>query len=118
MLMKFHAPATTKEWLAQQAGALFSFHWLQAKRLFKAISHRRGIATLADADDRLLADIGLTRADVHHAMAEPFWRDPTITLGRRAGAARRPGSIHSLVREPTKAVGVGSPNPATMKAAA
>ena len=28
-------------------------------------------------DDRMLADIGLTRGDVRDAFSEPVWRDPT-----------------------------------------
>ena len=44
--------------------------------------HRRA----ADQDDCLLADIGLTRDDVRHAVAQPIWRDPTVTLQQRAGA--------------------------------
>ena len=118
MLMKSPTSVTAGERLAQQAGALFSFLWLHAKQFYTAIKHRRGIATLADLDDRLLADIGLTRNDLRHAMAEPYWRDPSETLRRRARPALRPGSIHSLVRQPTDAVGLGSPNSMTMKSAA
>ncbi|MDZ4738219.1 MAG: DUF1127 domain-containing protein [Rhodospirillaceae bacterium] len=32
---------------------------------------RRGLATM---DDRLLRDIGLTRADVKQELGKPFWR--------------------------------------------
>ena len=52
--------------------------------------------TLYRLDDRMLADIGLTRADVESALLEPVWRDPTrrlavIAVERRAAmrAARR-----------------------------
>lgn len=51
---------------------------------------------LARLDDRMLADIGLTRTDVGAAFSEPLWRDPTrrlavIAVERRAAvrAARR-----------------------------
>ena len=117
MLMKSSTPNIAGR-RAQQADGRFGLLWLRAKQLYRAIKHRRAIATLANRDDRLLADIGLTRADVHHAVAQPIWRDPTETLWRRATAARRPGSIHSLVRQPTNAVGSRSPNSATMKSAA
>ena len=49
-----------------------------------AIKHRRELAQLADRDDRMLADIGLTRGDLHDASSEPFWVDPTATLQKRA----------------------------------
>ena len=48
-----------------------------------AIKHRRELAQLADRDDRMLADIGLTRGDLYDASAEPFWVDPTPTLLER-----------------------------------
>jgi uncharacterized protein YjiS (DUF1127 family) len=118
MLMNSLAPTTAGRRLAQQADALFGFLWQRAKQLYRAIKHRREIATLANQDDHLLADIGLTRADVHHASAQPLGRDPTETLRRRAAAARRPGSIVGLFRQPTNAVDVASPNSAAMKAPA
>jgi uncharacterized protein YjiS (DUF1127 family) len=52
--------------------------------------NRRGLAALARIDERLLADIGLTRSDVLGALAEPFWRDPTQAMAQRnACRARR-----------------------------
>jgi uncharacterized protein YjiS (DUF1127 family) len=57
-------------------------------RLVVAIKHRRELAHLADFDDHMLADIGLTRTDLRDADAEPLWRDPTSMLARRA--AERP----------------------------
>jgi len=32
----------------------------------------------------MLADIGITRADVRDAFSEPFWDDPTALLRERA----------------------------------
>ena len=40
-------------------------------------------------DDRMLADIGLTRSDLRDAYAEPLWRDPTDVLAGRARDKRR-----------------------------
>lgn len=51
--------------------------------------HRNDAAALASFDDRMLADIGLTRADLNDALAEPLWRDPTSVLARRQGERRR-----------------------------
>lgn len=118
MLMKSSDPSTRGRWLAPQADALFGFLWQHAKQLYTTIKHRSEIASLAHQDDHLLADIGLTRADVHHAIAQPLWRDPTETLRHRAAAARRCGPFVGLLRQPANAVGVGSPNSAAMKAAA
>lgn len=89
MLMKSPMPMTAGQRLAHQADALLGFFWLQAMQFYKAIKHRRDIAPLADQDDRLLADIGLTRDDVRHSIAQPIWRDPSETLRRRAGSTER-----------------------------
>ena len=43
---------------------------------------------LAGLDDRMLADIGLTRGDVRDAYSEPVWRDPTAILVSRAHERR------------------------------
>ena len=43
---------------------------------------------LAGFDDRMLADIGLTRGDLRDAVSEPLWRDPTHVLVRRARERR------------------------------
>ena len=40
-------------------------------------------------DDRMLADIGLTRRDVREAFSEPIWRDPTDLLAERVAGRRR-----------------------------
>jgi uncharacterized protein YjiS (DUF1127 family) len=52
------------------------------------IKHRRELARLADLDDHMLADIGLTRSDLHAAYCEAFWRDPTGILERRISDRR------------------------------
>jgi uncharacterized protein YjiS (DUF1127 family) len=48
-----------------------------ARRIVVALKHRRELALLADLDDRMLADIGLTRSDLNAARSEPLWQDPT-----------------------------------------
>lgn len=50
--------------------------------------HRKGLAMLARFDDRALADIGLTRADLYDALAQRIWDDPTTMLERRRTARR------------------------------
>jgi uncharacterized protein YjiS (DUF1127 family) len=48
----------------------------------------RALSRLADLDDHMLADIGLTRSDLHAAYCEAFWRDPTGILERRISDRR------------------------------
>ena len=52
--------------------------------LAKALRHRREIKHLAEFDERMLADIGLTRSDVTSALDEPLTRNPSWVLVRRA----------------------------------
>src|SRR5690349_24646986 len=54
------------------------------KELARARRHRREANVLAGLDRRMLADIGITRADVRDAFSEPFWDDPTALLRERA----------------------------------
>ena len=54
------------------------------KRFADRLRNRRDAMRLADLDDRMLADIGLTRCDLRDAYAEPLWRDPTDVLVRRS----------------------------------
>ena len=58
------------------------------RRMADAWRHRHDAAALAGFDDRMLADIGLTRSDLNDALAEPLWRDPTSVLARRQGERR------------------------------
>jgi uncharacterized protein YjiS (DUF1127 family) len=52
--------------------------------LVKALRHRREIKHLAEFDDRMLRDIGLTRSDVSSALSEPLLRNPSWVLVRSA----------------------------------
>lgn len=63
--------------------------WL--KGLMVIWRHWRDAELLASFDHHMLADIGLTRADLHDAIAEPRWRDPTtlLDLRRQERLARR-----------------------------
>lgn len=59
------------------------------QNIARTMKHRRDARLLASLDDRMLADIGLTRSDLHDANAEPLWRDPTDLLAGRAGERRK-----------------------------
>jgi hypothetical protein len=43
---------------------------------------------LAGLDRRMLADIGINRADLRDAFSEPFWEDPTAVLRERVNDRR------------------------------
>jgi len=69
-------------------------YWL--KSLARAQRHRRQAKALAGLDRRMLADIGISRADLRDAFSEPFWEDPTALLRERAIERRlyRAGLAH------------------------
>ncbi len=54
----------------------------------RARRHRREVRVLAGLDSHMLADIGVTRADLRDAFSEPFWEDPTALLRERVGERR------------------------------
>lgn len=57
--------------------------------LAQALKHRGEIRHLAEFDDRMLKDIGLTRSDVSSALSEPLLRNPSRTLVRSAARHSR-----------------------------
>jgi uncharacterized protein YjiS (DUF1127 family) len=57
-------------------------HWI--KKLLRTRRHWHEARTLASLDRRMLADLGITRADLRDAFSEPFWEDPTALLRERA----------------------------------
>src|SRR6185369_12313292 len=77
--------------------------WL--KELARARRHRREANILAGLDRRMLADIGITRADVRDAFSEPFWDDPTALLRERALERRVSASVR-------RSAAVANSNPA------
>ncbi|KLK91207.1 hypothetical protein AA309_21260 [Microvirga vignae] len=95
------APVSTfpgSQILAQFARSLIS--------LAKAFKDRREVKNLAEFDERMLKDIGLTRSDVVSALAEPIHHHPSWVLVRcvgrpaevlRSTAARKPRPVVPLV---------------------
>jgi uncharacterized protein YjiS (DUF1127 family) len=53
-------------------------------RIIVAVKRRQVLTRLAELDDHLLADIGITRYDLSAADREPLMRDPTALLAQRA----------------------------------
>ena len=64
---------------------------------YVAWKNRRAFYRLGEMSDAELADIGLTRADLHVAIDVPFGRDPTAKL--RVIASDRADSIEDLARK-------------------
>lgn len=62
-------------------------HWIVEvlSAAVRLVRHRREAAQLLEMDDRKLADIGLSRSDVIHAMNGSLLHDPTRELSRFAG---------------------------------
>ena len=86
--------------------------WL--KRLSRARQNRRQATVLAGLDRHMLADIGITRADVRDAFSEPFWDDPTALLRERALERRMNRAIARVHSEPrAESVENGFHRPAT-----
>jgi uncharacterized protein YjiS (DUF1127 family) len=51
-------------------------------RFAKALKHRAEVRQLADFDDRMLKDIGLTRSEVSGALQESIFENPSVLLVR------------------------------------
>lgn len=54
--------------------------------ILRAWKNRREVYRLGEMTDWELADIGLTRADLHVAIRAPMTADPTVILGSAAEA--------------------------------
>ena len=64
---------------------------------YRAWKNRRAFYRLGEMSDAELADIGLTRADLHVAIDVPFGRDPTAIL--REIASDRVETIEDIARK-------------------
>ncbi len=58
------------------------------RRLATLLSNRSAVRRLTELDDRTLKDIGLMRADVSAALAEPLYRDASERLILSSGSRR------------------------------
>jgi uncharacterized protein YjiS (DUF1127 family) len=80
-----------------------------SKAFARALRNRREAHVLANLDRHMLADIGITRADVNDAFSAPFWEDPTELLAERAGDRRRYRTSAAPPRPPAVEVGFRRP---------
>jgi uncharacterized protein YjiS (DUF1127 family) len=87
--------------LAQALASVAETAMRAARYVADAWRSRNDAATLAALDDHMLADIGLTRADLNDALSEPLWRDPTAVLAQRHRERRRTrrGAVADLIRQ-------------------
>jgi len=86
--MSFYADSQTPSQFERLVNAVSGIVALRLRQLAQIVKNRQDAATLAGLDDRMLADIGLTRGDVRDAVSEPLWRDPTALLVSRAHERR------------------------------
>src|SRR5437762_14289461 len=72
--------------------------------IVRAMKNRRDVAQLLDAEPGMLRDLGLTATDIHCALSEPLWRDPSARLlvwsieRRAAGRAAARENLNGLAR--------------------
>lgn len=71
---------------------------LSSKAVARAIRNRHNANVLASLDRHMLADIGLTRSDVHDAFSAPLWEDPTTLLSERAIERRMNRAVNRVSR--------------------
>jgi uncharacterized protein YjiS (DUF1127 family) len=71
-------------WLARGVDVLARV----ADFLERAAIGRRALRQIAQADDRMLKDIGLDRSDLRNAAASALYRDPTELLAGRVDESR------------------------------
>ena len=114
--MTSHAEAwkSAAEPLGRVIFAVAALVTMRLRRLAAVFQNRHDAAVLQGLDDRMLADIGLTRRDVREAFNEPVWRDPTELLVDRVARCRparlmTPRAAPSIVPEVGRARAVGYP---------
>ena len=78
----------TASLFAQMVNAITASLVVRARQFALIVKNRRDATMLAGLDDRMLADIGLTRGDLRDAYSEPAWSDPTAILVSRAHERR------------------------------
>ena len=65
---------------------------------------------LSGLDQRMLADLGINRADLNDAFSGPFWEDPTELLRQRVQERRREPPGAALAAAALHRAGLPSPD--------
>jgi uncharacterized protein YjiS (DUF1127 family) len=86
--MSFYADTQVPSPLTRMVSTVAGIVTVRVRQVFRMLKNRHDATLLASLDDRMLADIGLTRGDVRDAYSEPVWRDPTAILVTRAHERR------------------------------
>jgi len=86
--MSLYADTQTPSLFTAAINAVAGFMVARSHDVLLLLKNRRDAASLAGLDERMLADIGLTRGDLRDAYSEPVWRDPTAILVSRAHERR------------------------------
>jgi len=86
--MSIYADTQTPSHFARLVNAVAGIAVARARQILQLVKNRHDATVLAGLDDRMLADIGLTRGDLRDAYSEPVWRDPTAILVSRAHERR------------------------------
>lgn len=78
----------------------------QIGALSQALANRRAVRHLAEFDDRMLKDIGLSRSEVEGALLSALLQDPSIQLARHPsdGTCATPRAANGRPVVPLKAV--------------
>ena len=87
--MSIYADTQTPSHFAWLVNAVTGIVVARTRQAVQIVKNRRDAMTLAGLDDRMLADIGLSRGDVRDAFSEPMWSDPTAILVSRVNERRR-----------------------------
>ena len=86
--MSVYSDTQTPSLLTRMVHSVVGIVAARLRALVQTVKNRRDAAMLTGLDDRMLADIGLTRGDLRDAYSEPVWRDPTAVLVSRAQERR------------------------------
>jgi uncharacterized protein YjiS (DUF1127 family) len=86
--MSIYADTQTPSHFASLVNAVAGIVVARTRQVAQIVKNRRDAMTLAGLDDRMLADIGLSRGDVRDAFSESVWSDPTAILVSRVNERR------------------------------